>query len=151
MNPNTKCYICSKPIYRIPSRLTDHNVCSYACRNKYFSAEKSFAWKVGKEYIKSKRIIYEKKEKRKNKNKQKAINLLGGKCCVCGYKKCIAAIDFHHKDPTKKDFSIKNLSHLAWERMKKEVIKCVLLCANCHREHHWKEKNERETYKSSFS
>lgn len=40
--PNCKCAICDTEIYRIPSKLNGHNLCSYACRNKYFSGDKSF-------------------------------------------------------------------------------------------------------------
>ena len=59
----------------------------------------------------------------------------GGKCEVCGYDRCIKALEFHHLDPNEKEFTISN------ERIKiKEAIeesaKCVMLCANCHREVH---------------
>ena len=49
MKPNLLCFICKKPIYRIPSRWNGHNVCSYKCRNKYYSGEKSFCKKLSKE------------------------------------------------------------------------------------------------------
>lgn len=64
-----------------------------------------------------------------------AIAYKGGCCNVCGYDKCVAAFDFHHVDPLEKDFTIS--AHMtSWERIKKEVDKCVLVCANCHREIH---------------
>lgn len=67
--------------------------------------------------------------------KERLVNLKGGKCQKCGYDKCIEALQFHHIDPSKKDFSIGGKSW-AFERMKKEVDKCILLCANCHIEEH---------------
>ena len=32
----------------------------------------------------------------------------GGKCIRCGYNKCLKALEFHHLDPSKKDFTISN-------------------------------------------
>ena len=68
--------------------------------------------------------------------------MLGGKCVKCKYDKCVGALDFHHKDPMKKDTSLRKIWARKWESIEKEITKCVLLCANCHREHHWKENHE---------
>lgn len=73
-----------------------------------------------------------------NWRKDKKIKLLeykGGSCQVCGYEKSIGALSFHHKDPKEKDFNISAKSY-AYERLKKEVDKCVLVCSNCHIEIH---------------
>ena len=61
----------------------------------------------------------------------------GGKCIICGYKRCQDALDFHHRDPKQKDFglSVRGLTR-SWTKIKKEIDKCVLVCANCHRELH---------------
>lgn len=69
--------------------------------------------------------------------KKWAVEYKGGKCERCGYDKCIAALDFHHRNPNEKDFAIsdKNIK-LNWEDIKKELDKCELLCSNCHREEH---------------
>lgn len=65
------------------------------------------------------------------------INQRGGKCEICGYSKCIEALEFHHLDPKQKDFSISNTGGTpSFEKMKEEADKCQLLCANCHREEH---------------
>lgn len=42
----------------------------------------------------------------RRRTKQELVNYKGGKCQVCGYDKCNDALDFHHLDPTEKDFSI---------------------------------------------
>jgi predicted HNH restriction endonuclease len=74
---------------------------------------------------------------RRKKIRLKAIEHLGGKCMRCGYSKCPEALDFHHKNPTEKDFNVSKKGHCrSWERVKKEIEKCSLLCANCHREIH---------------
>lgn len=59
----------------------------------------------------------------------------GGKCIVCGYNKSIRALQFHHLDPTQKDFGISGTTK-SFEKLKPELDKCVLLCANCHGEVH---------------
>lgn len=75
--------------------------------------------------------------KRRKKLREVAIQYKGGKCVFCGYGKCIDALEFHHLDPKEKDFGIsKNGMTRSWEKTKKEVDKCILICANCHRELH---------------
>lgn len=70
--------------------------------------------------------------------KQRALDLLGGKCEICGYDKHWRALCFHHKDPTEKEIAISTFIGLRrnWEELKKEVEKCQLLCLNCHAEVH---------------
>lgn len=72
--------------------------------------------------------------------KIKAVEYKGGKCNKCGYNKCLGAMEFHHLDPKEKDFSIGNKGYTrSWDKVKEELDKCVLLCANCHREEHNKD------------
>ena len=71
----------------------------------------------------------------RQKVKQKSVEYKGGCCEICGYSKCISALEFHHKDPNEKDFSISGKS-ISWDRIKKEIDKCILVCSNCHREIH---------------
>jgi len=61
---------------------------------------------------------------------------MGGSCQACGYNRCIGALHFHHIDPNEKDFSIGQKNYLGWEKVRKELKKCVMLCANCHAEVH---------------
>jgi hypothetical protein len=78
----------------------------------------------------------------RQRRKQKCIEYKGGKCVKCGYNKCNAALQFHHKDPEQKHFALSwNGRPHSWEKCKKELDKCDLLCANCHFElHHLKVK-----------
>lgn len=79
----------------------------------------------------------------------------GGQCIRCGYNKCFKALEFHHLDPTQKDFTISN-DHFKLKEAIEESKKCILLCSNCHKEFHaglWsldelnlKEKEEVEPY-----
>ncbi len=75
--------------------------------------------------------------KRRKKIKQMLVTYKGGKCELCGYSSCAEALDLHHKDPSTKDFGISSSGLTrSWEKNRIEADKCVLLCANCHREIH---------------
>lgn len=77
----------------------------------------------------------------------------GGKCSKCGYNKCLDALDFHHVDPSTKQntfiklgvkVSVTNLSHVSGQKAATaEAKKCILLCANCHRELHSAERKSK--------
>ena len=69
--------------------------------------------------------------------RRKAVSLKGDKCCRCGYNKCIGALEFHHRDPAKKDPKWRQMRLWKIERILKELEKCELVCSNCHREIHW--------------
>jgi predicted HNH restriction endonuclease len=71
----------------------------------------------------------------RRKLKAKAVAYKGGKCTSCGFKGYPAIFDFHHPDPKAKDFPIAG-SCKSFERIKPELDKTVLLCANCHRKIH---------------
>ena len=76
---------------------------------------------------------------RRKKVRTLAVADKGGKCEQCGYDRCIDALEFHHRDPALKDFSISSKGYTrSWEKVVKELDKCVMLCANCHRELHAK-------------
>lgn len=72
---------------------------------------------------------------RRRKIRETAIAYKGGKCEICGYDRCSAALDFHHPDPMVKDFSISSRL-TSFRAIQAEVVKCILLCSNCHREVH---------------
>lgn len=74
-------------------------------------------------------------KKRRKKVKEMAVEYKGGCCQYCGYNKCIAALEFHHLSKEDKSFGISYKGYTrSWKRVKKELDKCVLVCANCHRE-----------------
>lgn len=75
--------------------------------------------------------------KRRRERKPKMIEALGGKCNHCGISFPECVYEFHHTDPTKKDFGISEIMGVTWERLEKELKKCILLCANCHRIEHY--------------
>ena len=92
-----------------------------------------------------KRKLLSEEERRKrnkesyNKNKrnlkQKYIEYKGGKCEKCGYNKSLNALEFHHRNPKEKEFTLSGIRR-GWEETKRELDKCDLFCSNCHREIH---------------
>ena len=76
---------------------------------------------------------------RRKKIRVMAVAYKGGCCERCGYSKCIDALEFHHIDPGQKDFTISSKGYTrSWEKVRSELDKCMILCANCHRELHAK-------------
>lgn len=73
--------------------------------------------------------------RRRRKVKKILVSDAGGRCAVCGYDRCVSALEFHHVVPEDKRFS---LSHRgvarSLEKARAEASKCVLLCGNCHSE-----------------
>jgi hypothetical protein len=61
------------------------------------------------------------------------------KCTKCGFNHP-AALDFHHVDPSEKENLVSKLvSNGCFAAAMEEVQKCIVLCANCHRVHHYEE------------
>ena len=78
-------------------------------------------------------------QKRVCETRRKNVAILkeeAGNCCsICGYSKCLAALEFHHTDPTVKEGGIIG-STASLKKQREEAQKCILVCANCHREIH---------------
>lgn len=70
-----------------------------------------------------------------------AIQYLGGKCKSCNNTFPYPLYDFHHRDPLQKEFVWTKIRTKSETEMKKELDKCDLLCANCHRLQHFKLEN----------
>ena len=99
-------------------------------------------WGLGTIYNKKNSIIkpndYVKQKERALSRKLELIELKGGKCERCGYDKNIAALEFHHLDPSMKSFQLdsRHLSNTTKEKILEELDKCIIVCSNCHRELH---------------
>ena len=108
------------------------NFITYAVNKKYCpncvpvasSAAESLKWK--NRAVKHQLVLYK-----------------GGVCQKCGYGKCEGALQFHHLNPEEKEFTISQINFngtsMTMEKLKQEVDKCILLCANCHAEEHYTE------------
>jgi len=117
------------------------------CKSSIKTAKK-FGWSkfTVLKYVKTnkRKLLTEKERKQKSVDaslrsrrvlKEKLVEYKGGKCEICGYDRCIKAMDFHHRNPNDKKFELTYMNR-KWETLREEVDKCVLVCSNCHREIH---------------
>ena len=105
---------------------------------------RDYARAYGREYYRRNREHLLKKQKEKNR---RHIERVGAwlndykkqlSCARC-FESHPATLQFHHRDPKEKDFSISLYRMGKWsrERILKEVAKCEVICANCHAKEHW--------------
>ena len=74
----------------------------------------------------------------RRRRKENLIKVCGNKCAICGYDKLPAALEFHHINPEEKKYGIASEGTCRdLETDLQEVQKCILVCANCHREIHY--------------
>lgn len=76
------------------------------------------------------------REKGRYQLKKEFINSFKDKCEKCGDTRTWV-LDFHHKNPSEKDFTVAQLKKTNKDVIKQEIDKCIVLCANCHREFHY--------------
>ena len=67
--------------------------------------------------------------------KKRIVEYLGGKCSICGYSKCLRSLHLHHLQDGK-DVNFSHIKNWKWERVLVEIVKCKLVCSNCHGEIH---------------
>ena len=89
----------------------------------------------GRGYYRCKRCRNERVSERRRIIKRKLVEEAGGKCLICGYDRCQQALEFHHLDPSIKEFhlGLKGVTR-SLARSRAEARKCMLLCSNCHSE-----------------
>lgn len=111
---NHNCIVCGN---HLTGRQT--HFCSIKCKNDYHQS-------------------YEAQQRRGLLRKLQLVQLKGGKCSICGYRKNLSALVFHHADADKKEFKLdmRSLSNRTLTEVMSEVDKCILVCANCHAEIH---------------
>ena len=95
------------------------------------------AQKDNRTYAERREYLIAAVRKRRQKIRRMAIAAKGGICEKCGYDRYLEALEFHHLDDSNKNFGLSEKGYARfWKKVKKELEKCVLLCANCHREIH---------------
>lgn len=127
-------------------------------KNKEYREE---YYKKNREIIRAReKQHYEKNKERINIHRKERYNKLkedflltykkGKKCILCGWNKHPEILQFHHKDRTKKEFTIGNIKIIERttpkniELVKQEIDKCFLLCPNCHALLHLKERQKKK-------
>lgn len=114
------CIICEKPLV-----IKQVKFCSIPCKMK--AHYKKFKTNCNTTYSQFKRGYSRKID---------LLNLLGGVCSKCGYNKNLSALNFHHLRDKSFSLDIRKISNTSLEKLKSEVLKCIILCANCHQEEH---------------
>ena len=114
MNKIINCKICGEKLLGKQSLY-----CGIKCKNKAHQC-------------------YESQKERGLNRKIEIVNKFGGKCSICGYKKNLSALTFHHKDKNIKEFKLdmRSLSNRRYSKIEDELSKCILVCHNCHSEIH---------------
>lgn len=98
-----------------------------------------------RDYLENKKVYLEKSNERRVKFRKIVSDIKKKlKCVKCGENHNVV-LDFHHKDPNEKDFTISYFMNSKYPNeenikiLKEEISKCVVLCANCHRKLHWEQ------------
>jgi hypothetical protein len=114
MTEKVNCIVCGTSL-----RGRQKRFCSTACKNEYHQG-------------------YEAQKRRGLARKLEFVKAKGGCCSICGYKKNLSALAFHHLDSAEKDFKLDmcSLSNRKLEPVLGEFEKCILVCHNCHAELH---------------
>jgi len=155
----SKCIVCENEFYARTNRAT---VCSFVCHDKRWrSNNREKVLERYKKYDEKRRpqkMEYDRQRQRRkraeireNPEEYKKFLVESGNratahlqrllkfkrryklycgCCVCGYKKSAVALQFHHKDGADKKNCVANLKGM--KKIREEIKKCVVLCANCH-------------------
>jgi 5-methylcytosine-specific restriction endonuclease McrA len=88
-------------------------------------------------YADRRSYLIEAVRRRRRVVRQKALAYKGAPCQRCGYDQCMEALEFHHLASSRKNFGISSKGYTrSWIKIRQELDKCILLCANCHREVH---------------
>ena len=90
-------------------------------------------------YEKNKAVINERANARKRSIMAWVNDIKAQSGCSSCEENHPACLDFHHTDPSKKEQEISRMVRAGkgMAKIQKEIDKCVLLCANCHRKQHW--------------
>lgn len=87
------------------------------------------------------RAEYFRQRRQERMNYLRKIRIEKGKCEYCGWNEHPEILNFHHVDPSTKEFGFASseIGNLSMERIQKEIAKCILLCPNCHQWLHFQE------------
>lgn len=102
---------------------------------KEYHAQKSREWyeRQKQNHPEKLKARYEYAAERRRQNKKKWVERFDGACAHCKqtYPDCV--FEFHHVNHNEKEYNPSHLFHLSSKTIEKELSKCIMLCANCHR------------------
>lgn len=86
--------------------------------------------------------VYVASYRRQYRERDQWIQSFKKQCKFCDENR-FPCLDFHHRDSDKKLATIAQVRHWSKEKLQVEIEKCDIVCANCHRWHHWQEHQRR--------
>lgn len=143
------CFTCSPFGCRNRKKLHPSNKVCVVCGTSLVGNQSKYCSVTCNNRVKNKRrhrVITRYDSDRRRNNAKRAVEYLGGKCSRCGFVGPPICYDFHHLNPTNKDSAMSTIFGRSWNKIKMELDKCQLLCANCHMEIHeeWDNKIQRD-------
>lgn len=106
--------------------------------------QKEYHRKYYKEYYERRREYHYERNKKRTESIRNYIRELKSTlaCIKCG-ENHPGCLEFHHRNPKTKTIEISLCDRLGWsiKRIQKEIAKCDVLCANCHKKLHWEERS----------
>ncbi len=133
-----KCYDCKKefPIEDFPVNSSKRDGRHHLCKDCKNLRER----KRRRSLEKTKRYNRKAHHKRKIRYYSILDKYREKKCEICEYvSEYWAPFDFHHRDPSTKEYEVSSMVRHTEEKIKKELDKCIVLCSNCHRLLHYQE------------
>lgn len=136
IDPSKKEISISK-VCNLEKGIKEASKCILICRNCHFEIHSGFY----PEYLlnktsRDKRSENNRQLSKRHETKKRIIESMGGKCCKCGYSRCLASLNFHHLNPNEKEFTI-GATFITEQKMLDEAKKCIILCDNCHQIEHY--------------
>ena len=106
-----------------------------ACSEEYYIQNKKRILQNGIKFYEKNRIY---KKTKREEAKKYTWEIKSKTSCKCGEKDPVC-LEFHHIDPTTKNNTIAELisKGASLDLLKREIDKCQIICANCHREKHY--------------
>lgn len=133
-----KCFKCqeTKPISEFSKNRKQKDGLQTSCKI-CSSKQMKESYKNKSDYYKSysvqNRVSYQEKARDFINDIKKTLS-----CSRCGFsgKDYPKVLDFHHRNPDTKSFELAKGCVYSFDKIKEEIDKCDVLCANCHRIHH---------------
>lgn len=124
------CNVCKE--VKLLKEFHPHKNCKFGVTGTCRSCNRE---RINKWYSDNRRHRQNNENRIRRNTKRLAVEYMGGECFDCKgvFPQCV--YQFHHLDPTQKDFNPSNKR--GFETMKPELDKCVMLCANCHMVRHY--------------
>jgi predicted HNH restriction endonuclease len=135
------CFCCGtlkaiSDFYQNTRRKDGHQTYCIECEKKKNQERRDYIIKNKKEYYQNHLVQFKQNQRDRGQSiKIKIINILGNKCSCCGLEyngKNGSVFDCHHRDPEQKLFSIASHQYVDPNLFMDELIKCDLVCKNCH-------------------